>query len=270
MRDPYALFAKKILNLRPLDPIDDKPNASQKGILLHEALERFLKESGPTGGPEGLRRLMDLGREVFEPVISQPSVYAFWWPRFERIAEWFVEAHPVHSQTYETVLVEGWASGDLDCGPNGPQFTLVAKADRIDKNRATGAYLVIDYKTGITPTERQMDAGYAPQLPLEAWLLQSGAFDGLAAGPVEDLVFWKISGGEPAQEQKRPVKDVADSVAKAEAGLLALVQAFADPNTPYLSNPRPTITGYGDYDHLARVKEWQNSEAGSLPVEETS
>lgn len=271
MRDPYALFAKKILRLQPLDPIDDKPNASQKGILLHEALERFLQEDGPKSGPDGLARLTAVGRQVFEPVMSQPAVYAFWWPRFERIAAWFVEQYPTHNEHYETVLVEGWASGDLDCAPHGPAFTLVAKADRIDQNRVTGAYLVIDYKTGATPTEKQVEAGYAPQLPLEAWLVQSGAFDGLSAGPVENLVFWKISGGDPVQEQKRPVKDVAESVARAEQGLRILVQTFADPATPYLSNPRPTITGYGDYDHLARVQEWQNSEntflssKGSVP-----
>ncbi len=263
MRDPYSLFAKKILNLQPLDPIDDRPNASQKGILLHEALERFLQEDGPKSGSEGLKRLTSIGRQVFEPVISQPTVYAFWWPRFERIAEWFVNQYPLHAENYETVLVEGWAKGDLDCGPNGPEFTLIAKADRIDQNKVSGAFLVIDYKTGMTPTEKQVEAGYAPQLPLEAWLVQTGAFEGLAPGPVEDLVFWKISGGDPVQEQKRPIKDIAQSVARAEDGLRTLVRAFADPATPYLSNPRPTVTGYGDYDHLARVKEWQNSELSS-------
>ncbi|MBO6506317.1 MAG: double-strand break repair protein AddB [Kordiimonadaceae bacterium] len=268
MRDPYALFAKKILDLKPLDPIDDKPNASQKGILLHEALERFLLEDGPRTGPEGLARLMAVGQKVFEPVISQPAVYAFWWPRFERIAAWFVRQYPVHDEHYETVLIEGWANGEVKLGSGEPQFTLVAKADRIDRNRVSGAYLVIDYKTGATPTEKQVEAGYAPQLPLEAWLVQTGAFENLSAGPVEDLVFWKISGGNPVQEQKRPVKDVSASVERAEKGLKTLVKVFADPDTPYLSNPKPTITGYGDYDHLARVKEWQNSEPSTNTFKE--
>lgn len=267
MRDPYALYAKKILGLAPLDPIDDKPNAAQKGTLLHEALERFLKEPGPRSGREGLERLTLIGRQVFEPVFTQPAVYAFWWPRFERIANWFVEHELHHAKDFETVLVEGWAKKTVSYGAEVPAFTLIAKADRIDRRRSNGAYLIIDYKTGVIPTAKQVEAGFAPQLPLEAWLAKQGAFDGLDAGQVEDLIFWKLTGGEPVQEQKRPVKDVGEAVLKAEQGLEALVTAFSKPDTPYLSNPRPTITGYGDYDHLARVKEWQHGarEAGTEP-----
>lgn len=258
MRDPYALFAKKILGLKVLDPIDDRPNAAQKGIILHEALERFLKEEGDVAGAVGLNRLMAIGREVFEPVVTQPTVYAFWWPRFEKIARWFVDSHPVHTKDYETVLIEGWAEKTLEFDSGVPSFTLVAKADRIDKNRSTGALMVIDYKTGTTPTTRQMEAGFAPQLPLEAWLAEVGAFKGLVKAPVEDLVFWKLSGGNPVQEQKRPMKDISGVADAALGGLVSLVKAFADENTAYLSNPRPTISGYGDYDHLARVKEWRD------------
>ena len=258
MRDPYALFAKKILGLKVLDPIDDRPNAAQKGIILHEALERFLKEEGEVAGAEGLSRLMKIGREVFEPVVTQPTVYAFWWPRFEKIARWFVDSHPVHAKNYETVLIEGWAEKTLELGGEVPSFTLVAKADRVDKNRSTGALMVIDYKTGTVPTTRQMEAGFAPQLPLEAWLAEVGAFKGLVKAPVEDLVFWKLSGGNPVQEQKRPLKDISGVADAAFAGLASLVRAFADENTAYLSNPRPAIAGYGDYDHLARVKEWRD------------
>ena len=258
MRDPYALFAKKILGLKVLDPIDDRPNAAQKGIILHEALERFLTEDGEVAGPEGLIRLMSIGREVFEPVVSQPAVYAFWWPRFEKIAHWFVDSHPVHSERYETVLVEGWAEKAIETVGDPPVFTLVAKADRIDRNRSNGSLMVIDYKTGTVPTTRQMEAGFAPQLPLEAWLAEVGAFDGLVKAPVEDLVFWKLSGGTPVQEQKRPLKDVSGVADEAVEGLAALVKAFADQNTAYLSNPRPSVAGYGDFDHLARVKEWRD------------
>lgn len=259
MRDPYALYAKKILGFAPLDPIDDKPNAAQKGTLLHDALERFLTEPGPRAGPEGLARMMEIGRRVFAPVLTQPAVYAFWWPRFERIATWFVDNEPSHSAQFETLVVEGWARGTLDLGAGLPPFTLIAKADRIDKHRTSGAYVIIDYKTGVIPTARQVEAGFAPQLPLEAWLAEVGAFEGLPAGTVDDLVFWKLTGGEPVQEQKRPVKDVRAAIEQAEDGLKTLVRAFFNADTPYLSNPRPTITGYGDYDHLARVKEWQNA-----------
>ena len=42
------------------------------------------------------------------------------------------------------------------------------------------------------------------------------------------------------------------------AGLIRLLHKFEDPATPYLSQPRPMFLGrFGDYDHLARVKEWR-------------
>lgn len=256
MRDPYALYAKKILNLRVLDPIDDKPNAATKGNLLHEALELFLREDGAQYGTEGHKRLLETGRRVFEPVLSQPTVYAFWWPRFERIAKWFIGHEEARRKTHKILLVEDWAEHTFATADIS--FTLVAKADRIDQILSTGALSIIDYKTGGIPTSKQVDAGYAPQLPLEGLLAQQGAFADVQPSPVCDLSFWKLSGGEPVVEIKQPIKDVETSIVDAETGLLTLVQTFADEKTPYLSNPRPAIAGYGEYDHLARVKEWRS------------
>lgn len=259
MRDPFAVYARKVLGLSKLDPIEDKPNAAQKGTLLHDALERFLKDEGPRFGPDGYKRLIEVGRATFEPVISQPAVYAFWWPRFERIAQWFVENEEERANSFRPVVVEGWARREIAVPGSEDGFTLIAKADRIDASLATGELVIIDYKTGETPSALQVEAGYAPQLPLEGWLASLGAFEGVAASNVADLVFWKLSGGDPVQEQKRPIKDVEAAIEDAADGLQRLVAAFNDPDTAYLSNPRPSIAGYGDFDHFARVKEWRNS-----------
>lgn len=256
MRDPYALYAHKVLGLKPLDPVDDRPNAATKGTLLHEALERFLLEDGPTRGEAGLARLMDVGSKVFEPVLTQPAVYAFWWPRFERIAQWFVENEALRAEQFETAAVEKWAEAKLP----GQDFTLFAKADRIDRKKDGGALTIIDYKTGNIPTARRMEAGFAPQLPLEGWLAERGAFEDVPPATVDDLVFWELKGGDPVQKEHHPVKDVSSVISDAEQGLSGLVKAFENEKTPYLSNPRPAHTGYGDYDHLARVKEWRNTD----------
>ncbi len=257
MRDPYGLYANKILGLRKLDPVDDSPSASTKGTLLHEALEKFLQEDVPKYEAEGLARLIAVGRRVFEPVLTQPTVYAFWWPRFEHIAKWFVENEKTRAQTYEVAAVERRAKAIVP----GTDFTLVAKADRIDRKLETGGLEVIDYKTGNVPGAKQVAAGFAPQLPLEAWLAEVGGFEGLAAAAVEDLIYWELKGGVPVQKQKRPVKDIAHTVTAALTGLQGLIEAFKNPSTPYLSNPKPDMAGYGDYDHLARVKEWRGGQS---------
>ncbi len=265
MRDPYGLYAKKILGLRTLDPVDDRPNAAQKGTLLHEALELFLAEKGAKYGDEGLARLIAVGKRVFEPVITQPAVYAFWWPRFEHIAKWFVANEEKRQKTHEVALIEAWGKATVP----GTSFELFAKADRIDRITEDGKLEIIDYKTGNIPTAKRVAAGFAPQLPLEAWLAEVGGFDGLAASAVEDLIFWELKGGDPIQRQAKPIKDVEHAVWAAQDGLKRLVEAFQNIETPYLSNPRPNEAGYGDYDHLARAKEWQGTDKSldDVPVD---
>src|SRR5262249_40799573 len=43
LRDPYTIYAKHILKLRELDPIDLPPGAADRGIVIHAALSDFTK-----------------------------------------------------------------------------------------------------------------------------------------------------------------------------------------------------------------------------------
>ena len=96
------------------------------------------------------------------------------------------------------------------------------------------------------------------------WLVDNTAltFDQIAQFcKLHTLEVKAIADGESAQGIKGldPIQTgqlSRDEIAKAEAGLARLIAAFDKPDTPYLSNPRPALAGYGDYDHLARVAEW--------------
>src|SRR5690606_25417524 len=101
IRDPYAIYARKILRLEPLDPIDADPGAADRGIFVHDALEEFVRLY-PTSVPDDAeRRLIEIGRGALAPHFDRPGVRTFWWPRFERIAAWFVAWHAER-------LAEGW------------------------------------------------------------------------------------------------------------------------------------------------------------------
>ena len=90
LRDPYAVYARNILALRPLDPLDAEPGAAERGIIVHEALDRFHKDY-PGDLPDNAEsKLLEIGRQVFDQQLAHPGVRAFWWPRFERIAHWFI------------------------------------------------------------------------------------------------------------------------------------------------------------------------------------
>ena len=43
LRDPYTIYAKHILRLRELDPIDLPPGAADRGTIIHGAVGDFTK-----------------------------------------------------------------------------------------------------------------------------------------------------------------------------------------------------------------------------------
>ncbi len=255
MGDPYALYAREILRLRPLDPLDADPGAAERGTLVHEALERFLEEFPGKLPAKAHERLIEIGAEVFHPISAKPGAFAFWWPRFLRVAHWFLAEEQARRPAIAESFVEVTGSLTLDA-PHAP-FILTAKADRIDR-MSDGALEIIDYKTGAPPEKKKVDRGFAPQLPLEAAIAMEGGFEGLPPGPVGSLAFWRLSGGTPPGEVLPASKaDPAVLAAQALEGLKRLVAEFDNPETPYACRPRPELAPrFNDYDHLSRLAEW--------------
>ncbi len=267
MQDPYSIYARYILKLKTLDSLDADPGAADKGTIIHDALDDFMQKYSDELPPDAVTRLVKFGAVRFEDYLDRPTVRAFWWPRFIHVAEWFVETEKVRRLTSRTVATEVTARQDFDL-PGG-RFTLTAKADRIDQ-MSDGSYSIIDYKTGKNATARELYAGYAPQLPLEGLMAQNGNFDGLVAGTVSDLSYWQLKGGEEVAKitnfnlTSRAKMDVAAVITSSYDGLVRLVTTFDMPDTAYLNNPRPDNLGYGEYDHLARTKEWQGNDLGDV------
>jgi len=252
MRDPYALYARRILKLRPLDPLDADPGALARGRLIHAALDRFLK-AFPVGlPPDPLPRLLTFGREVFAEVVHRPQVRALWWPRFERVARWIVAEETRRRGAIARILAEIEGRLELEA-PAGP-FVLTARADRIEQQR-DGRLVVVDYKTGSAPKGRDVKSGRQPQLPLEGAIAEAGGYHGLAPGEVAELAYWVL---KDEGEARPPVAEApADLIRDALAGLGRLIAHYDDPATPYPARwAAPQERARGDYAHLARAEEW--------------
>ncbi len=253
--DPYAIYAKHILNLQPLDPLDADPTVAERGSFIHEALERFLNTTRGGLPADAYEKLVEIGRKIFGANLDRPTVLAFWWPRFRRIARWFVDQEAL----YRPGLIESVAEtrGELVLSLAGCRpFTLRGKADRIDRLK-TGGLAIIDYKTGGVPSDRQIENGHAPQLPLEAVIASAGRFERVAPGPVAELAYWRLMGGRDVAEV-RPVRvDPMLLAATARARLEKLILAFEDPTMPYHPLPDPDfVPKFRLYDHLSRRAEW--------------
>jgi ATP-dependent helicase/nuclease subunit B len=255
IRDPYAIYAKHVLGLEPLDPLDADPTAAERGSFIHEALEGFLDAFPDALPDEAEAKLLELGRQAFGAALDRPTVRAFWWPRFARIARWFLDQERTRRPLLAASHAE--ARGELVLELAGcRKFTLRAKADRIDR-LAAGGLAIVDYKTGQVPSDSQIEAGYAPQLPLEAAIAAAGGFAGVAASPVVELAYWRLRGGREIG-RILPIKgDPMRLAAAARDRLEQMIAAFEDPGMPYLPMPDPRFAlPAGRYDHLSRRGEW--------------
>ena len=261
LRDPYTIYAKHILRLRPLDPVDAEPGAAERGTFIHAAIGEFAQAFSKSLPADPIGELLALGRKHFSEIEDYPEARAFWWPRFERIAQWFANWEIERRGGIATIDAE--IKGEHEIKLEKGSFRLRGVADRIELDN-NGRYTIFDYKTGSVRTEPQVRTGLAPQLTLEAAILRQGGFAGIAAqSSVAHIAYVLVKGGEPPGDEK--FIDFKDGTVDSQADralqkLRDLAARFEDENTPYRSLVHPMwATQYGDYDHLARVLEWTSA-----------
>ncbi len=274
LRDPYSIYAKHILRLDALDPVDMPLSAADRGSAIHAAIGEFTKSHADKLPDDPVRALREIGEKHFAPLMERPEARALWWPRFQRIANWFAEWEA--SRRGHIDAIEAEIKGEIPIQlDNERTFHLSARADRIER-RADGTFAILDYKTGQPPTGKQVRMGLSPQLTLEAAILREGGFEGIAAGAsVSELVYVRLSGNNPPGEERslelkiknetpQPPNEAADY---ARQQLEALIRKFESEDEPYRSLVLSMWTNrYGTYDDLARIKEW--SAAGGLGLPE--
>jgi ATP-dependent helicase/nuclease subunit B len=275
LRDPYTIYAKYILRLDPLDPVDMPLSAADRGSAIHDALGEFTQAFAEALPVDVVQTLRGIGAKHFAPLMERPEAKALWWPRFQRIVGWFADWEQARRDNLAKILAETQGKIEIPLD-NARTFILSARADRIERRR-DGSFAILDYKTGQPPTGKQVRMGLSPQLTLEAAILREGGFGDIDAGAsVGELVYVRLSGNNPPGEQRtlelkirnndtpQPPDAAAD---EALQKLEELIRAFENQDQAYTSlNLSMWSNRYGAYDDLARIKEW--SAAGGLGIEE--
>lgn len=252
IRDPYAIYARHILRLRPLDPLAPAPDARLRGNVLHKVMERFLKARDTWQDTTESARacLSEIARATLAEAVPQPSMQALWHARLMAVSDRLIEGELERLAVGAPVLTEKHGRLTL----SEPDFTLIAKPDRIDR-LATGGYAVYDYKSG-TPPSPDMVLHFEKQLPLEAAMLERGGFGGLAPGSVEVLGYIAIG----ASGQDRMLESEGEGGRLADVtldGLKRLITRYGQRQQGYTAIRAAQLTSFaGDYDHLARYGEW--------------
>ena len=260
-RDPYAIYAEYILELLPLPPLDAALGPREIGNALHEVLEEFCKRfpSGPL--PDDAREiLVASAKEKLAAFAEDAEFQSFRWPRLLQGLDAYLAYEAERRPNLETIFAEkgGRVTLPLD---DGSSFDLTAKADRIEFLQ-DGTAVIVDYKTGTPPSEKEVRAGWSPQLTLEAAMLERGAFRDVPARPVATAIYLPLGGGEKKpRDLGASKKGPFDALAADHfQELLGLLNHFRNPANGYPARPFPQFAArYNAYDHLARTREWSAS-----------
>lgn len=251
LRDPYAIYAKHVLKLRSLDALDEAIGPLERGTALHKALEIFIRDVKGELPPNALDQLIAVADDVFTQAGIPRAALALWRPRFLAAARGFIAFERERRSAIATSHLE--IKGTLPIGA----FTLSGNADRIDV-LTNGDAAILDYKTGAAPSKKQVENLLSPQLPLEAAILAGGGFGEIGKRATQDLIYLSLSSEKSARTPRYIEGD--DLPKQAVDALQRRIAWFAEKDTPYRSRVRPYRADIaGDYDHLARVREWSPS-----------
>ncbi len=257
-RDPYAIYAERILELRPLEPVGAVQGPREIGDEWHAALSAFAGQFPVGGLPEEAGDILKrIARGRFAAALADPAFRALQWPRVERGLEFYLDFERGRRGGLARLLVEEAGALEIPLR-GGAAFKLTARADRIEILE-DGSAVVVDYKSGAPPGVSEVQVGFAPQLTLEAAMLARGAFAAAKGVKAEAALYLKLGGAKGGEIRELKFKDASFGavVETHYAQLIKLLEQFASAETPYLSRPYPKFAGrFGDYDHLARVMEW--------------
>jgi double-strand break repair protein AddB len=249
IRDPYAIYARHTLALKPLDPLVQEPDARLRGTIMHDVLERLVRDSLAGGVPDRAGFLA-LAETVLTRDVPWPAARRLWLARLGRIADWFLATEAERQANAAPVGFEIRGKAGL----TDPAFTLTGKADRIDRDDA-GNLLIYDYKTGAPPSAAEQGK-FDKQLLLEAVMAEMGGFEGLDPAPVAAAMF--IGVGASPKQVAAPLED--EPPEKVWDEFRQLIAAYMRPEQGFTARrmlQRDSIGG--DYDHLARFGEWDHS-----------
>ena len=261
-RDPYAIFARRVLKLDPLDPVDPALDARARGTVIHEALATYTATFARQIPADAEATLLAFGRDAFAEIARQdPEAVEFWWSRFERFVPWFVAWDRDRRMEIARLHAEVPGRLDLDLA-GGRRLTLSTRADRIEE-RTDGGMAIIDYKTGSPPGNKEVLKGLSPQLTLTAALMARGAFPHpgirtLAEGIHLSYLSVGAADGEGKEHMiKAEQQPLAEVIETQFAALITHLNEYATGTRGYRSHRIPKTKRYSsDFDHLARHLEW--------------
>jgi ATP-dependent helicase/nuclease subunit B len=251
--DPFAFYARRVLRLAALDPVDADPSAAWRGTAVHRILEEWAKRDG--GAPDAL---IARAEAMLADARTHPMLRALWQPRLLAGIAWIADQLATNRAEGRRIAAVELSGEAAIAG-----VTLSGKADRLDQ-LADGGLAIVDYKTGKPPSARAVAAGYSLQLGLIGAIAEAGGFDRLT-GPATAFEYWSLGKGRDGFGYvATPVDDsgrgdrirTEDFVAVATAHFTAAARDWLTGAEPFTAKLHPEYAPYAEYDQLMRLDEW--------------
>ena len=249
--DPYAFYARRMLRLMPLDPVDADPSAAWRGTAVHEILQKWYELDDCE--PEALRARAEA---MLADERTHPMMRALWQPRLIEAIDWIAG---------EMVRLKGEGRRVLDVEKRGTiafaGVELSGTFDRIDRC-AGGGLAIVDYKTGKPPSIGSVREGYSLQLGLLGLIAERGGFEGIE-GAATCFEYWSLSKKsgkfgyiESPCDRKRDPIPADEFVTLAARNFEGAAREWLTGDAPFTAKLHPEYAPYGDYDQLMRLDEW--------------
>lgn len=247
LADPYAFYAKAILGLRKLDPVESDHHAAWKGTAVHKVLELWLKQDDCDPAKLSSRAEELLARDDLHPMLR-----ALWSPRLREAVEWMAgEMANDLAEGRRPVAAEAEGRAEV------AGVTLRGTADRIDR-LADGSLAIVDYKTGQAPKKKAVAEGFALQLGLLSLIAERGGFKKVD-GTVGGHEYWSLAkkNGKIGYRWSPDDKEGPEAFAeRAYARFETAVGDYLTGTRPFEAKLHPAYAPYEDYDQLMRLEEW--------------
>jgi ATP-dependent helicase/nuclease subunit B len=249
--DPYAFYARKMLGLMALDPVDADPSAAWRGSAVHAILEAWMKEDDCDPA-----RLRARAEALLTSQEAHPLMRALWQPRLTEAIDFIAaEVEKNRAEGRRPLAAEIWGAIEI------AGVKLGGKADRIDL-MADGGLAIVDYKTGAPPSGKAVRDGYSLQLGLLGLIADRGGFAGIE-GAAACFEYWSLARDRSGAlgYVKSPVGgrsglDADDFTAMAERNFAWAAAQWLTGEEPFTARLHPEYAPYGDYDQLMRLDEW--------------
>lgn len=248
---PYAIYAKKILKLKPLLDFAKIPSDREKGILYHDIVAEFIRQKGDN------ELFKKIAKQYCESLHLPIDIALFWLQDLFNISDKFVALN----KKIQAVNYIECKAKSVPIGNKGAYLTGRADHIKIVKNNNHYEAVIIDYKTGAPITKTDVENFKKPQLLLEAALVQKKAFrieEDVKA--IQALYYIYLKNDKTIKEDNALKKNanLNELIDKCWEHTINLIESYFDINKAYNAYKEGVKqnANYSPYHHLTRFDEW--------------